>query len=1204
MMGSQRQVGREIALAAGRLAGLAGLAACSLAYSPIASAQAVSASSPVGAVQMRPDAAPAVALGKIDGFTINELMHQALPYISGAISLAFAVLLGRLLWRRWHAAKARGEGLLSGISSAIEETILTNWRLALLGATSLVLSLASGYTTWDGLTHFTCPSPEPNLIICPGAHILSAMATFGIQGVMLIAAWLIGESFASGLRGDGAAGRSSAHAARVDAVARYAILLSLGCMLAYFSGISTSVTERMAANSAWVPLVDKGLLWGGALLLIAAVALAISRPSVLEPYIWAVRTVVSNAMLWLMFFACFTISVFFSFDSLFSTIFPKDQRQRAAEIRAQKEVGEIVNLTGAIAGKRRIEEAEKLFVTPAWEAYEGNLSGLAKAAHGSAGEIEAYFVEQMELRRRGIATQQERIATAQSGKAGLAARKTSLTDELARIKGERPGLAADYNQHKTELDAKSREIDAKRVEAMAEERGVEGTGKVGRGAMYRQRDAELAKLRDEYKIKEERTKDALKRLTAVETRIAQIERELSTLDGDLAKLTGETQTAEQRIKVAQDGAQQEETKIDPSRMLPAFERARGDFRENPTIEGLSQVQQLCGQLVGAMSSTPATRQKVAGIDCDPKAASEAAARVFALNAGLKAFGENCAGGSKLPQDKGTDGLLSFGRKCLQDSALVSQDSAEIGSRLAAVDLNRDDKAHRFVVTWNAFLDHNRLAYLALGIAIALDGLVFLSGLFGANAVRSHNTNAPGAEGQSAQHLDAIIDAALLPDVFDTARAVLHAMRPIAERNGFSSEIQIDPEDPHAADIKRVLNAAATIGSVRDVNVNQSIYEVHGSLSKYLSVVVGRELKADKQHKQRLLEARQVRDLRQQSEERRRELLEVLNVALSPRTSAGDGVMEKIADNVETVLHHMHPINATEPGFTSEILLSEVEREDRSALRTLKSVLNAGSSLQVVRRPDDDDLTRYEIHGDMYKALAQIRARALAMAGASASANHLEGYAPNLTPQPSVIAGPLGARRQLTDQSPRHSGQDGNALRAEYWQLLLAAIHLKPDEANSIIDDEDVLAKVRTAWARLHSLAKTSRLLADWLDAFEAERNRAVTVEFQRLEAESHGQPQRREALMEVTQYLNEYLKDLLLHPNVHLIQQLVYHIEDAAKSDDGLRAGEQALKDRLKEIEARLQAAGRSAAEDEGSDGAKAQQAAIFYNFGRQKRRV
>ena len=47
----------------------------------------------------------------------------------------------------------------------------------------------------------------------------------------------------------------------------------------------------------------------------------------------------------------------------------------------------------------------------------------------------------MEERRRAIAQQQERIATARSGQSGLAVKKISLTEELSRLKAERPGLA-------------------------------------------------------------------------------------------------------------------------------------------------------------------------------------------------------------------------------------------------------------------------------------------------------------------------------------------------------------------------------------------------------------------------------------------------------------------------------------------------------------------------------------------------------------------------------------------------------------------------------------------------------------------------------------------------------------------------------------------------------------------------------------------
>jgi hypothetical protein len=124
-----------------------------------------------------------------------------------------------------------------------------------------------------------------------------------------------------------------------------------------------------------------------------------------------------------------------------------------------------------------------------------------------------------------------------------------------------------------------------------------------------------------------------------------------------------------------------------------------------------------------------------------------------------------------------DGLLAFGRKCLQDSGLISKDSADVGARLSAIDMNRDDKAHRFVVTWNAFLDGNRLAYLSLTLAIGVDLLVFMSGLFGAQALRSPLSDVPSPKARSAHQLEAIIEAALLPDVFKNARLALSALHP-------------------------------------------------------------------------------------------------------------------------------------------------------------------------------------------------------------------------------------------------------------------------------------------------------------------------------------------------------------------------------------------------------------------------------------------
>ena len=527
--------------------------------------------------------------------------------------------------------------------------------------------------------------------------------------------------------------------------------------------------------------------------------------------------------------------------------------------------------------------------------------------------------------------------------------------ELSRLEADRPGLAADYAEKKSALDARAKEVDAKRVEAMAEEKGVEGTGKVGRGQIYRQRMEELGKLQDYIKVGEERVKDSKKRLDAAETRIAQIKRELAAVDGDLAKYKGEAQTAEQRIQLAQENALADpKSKLDPSRMLPQFEVVRAEFRQEPTAERLGKLQQACSQIYAAMATaTPETKKKVSGIDCDPKQASEAAALVFALNAGSETFARTCAGGEKLVGLKTTDELFGFAARCLADSGLPSKETDQLRNKINFIELNRDDKAHRFVVTWNAFGDGNRLDYLALAIAITIDGLVFMSGLFGANAIRSPLSDVPTSKARSARQLEAIIENALLPDTFANAKMVLGALHPITNADGYVAEVHIGDVDPEtAARLREVLSAGATIGAVKREGGR---YLVREELMQFLAIVAKRAYDKNRGKFTENVE-RSVKSI---------ELEKMVAAALLPDIGA----------NADTVLGHFHPISEEKgfPGFASEVLLAEVEEADK---RVVRNVLNAGSTFQLVHRFDRQDSPppRYIVHADLYRTLARIRAR--------------------------------------------------------------------------------------------------------------------------------------------------------------------------------------------------------------------------------------
>lgn len=1030
--------------------------------------------------------------------------------------LSIAVVFGALSLLYWLFRP-----MLERLSSTFQETVFTNWRLALLAMTGLVLSLASGWTTWDGMKNFT---NEP---------LLSFMITFGIQGVMLIIAWLIGESFATGMNQQ--ATRSA------NGLARRTTMF-LGPLV----GVFLFVTLALWLMPWPTQPVDGGLgsstqpsglsQFGDRLIVLVVGLLAIAlvflyaASDVVKPYIQSTRVVAKNAVLWVMFLSCMATSVFFSFDSLFANIFPQSERVRAAELRAQNQVAGIVADIDQTISTRRMRAVDDLFVSEGWQGYDAQLAKLANVAKESERDVEQFFHDQAEARNRAIKEQQERIVSAQSGQAGLAAKKTALSDELARLKTERPTLAAELAEKKNALDERAKEIDAKRVEAMAEEKGVEGTGKAGRGPEYRARKTELRKLNDYYKIGEERVKDAKKRLDATQTRISKIERELAQVDGDLAKLKGEAQTATQRIQMTQSVSETSEGEIiDPSRMLPAFESARVAFRQEPNAERLGDVQKVCSQVLGAMlTATPTTKDKVKGLDCDPKRASEAASLVFALNVGARTFSANCVGGGKLAANTGTDALFSFAKRCLGDSGLPSQETDALRKKINFIELNRDDKAHRFVVTWNAFGDGNRLAYLALGIAIAIDMLVFMSGLFGANAVRSPLSDVPTVKARSAQQLEAIIENALLPDKFDNARQTLSAMRPITNVEGFMAEVRTEMLDPHARErVLSVLNAGSTIHAVA-YDGSQNRYLVRSELFEFLSVVAKKAFEESDHHINQA------------------ELEKVIGVALLPNIGA----------NVDRVMQNMMPVTE-DSDFTQEIKLGDIDPVgDR---KTVRNVLNAAATLDSVRRVGNDP-NHYLVHKDLYKTLARIRARALFDGSGHAQLEHRG----TLTAHNAQLAQPEPQRTLAAPKAPEPLTEDAlTRLTNDYRSFFLTELHLNPVTLMSQLTNDAVREAAADAWQSLEGLGRQNPLLADFLRQVKHTHQRTAESAYNSIRKHVDHDAQKKAQLDAVFSEINSAEAVLLLAPESRLLQTLIGELEQAAERDDGQLPGEQELRDKL-----------------------------------------
>lgn len=540
-------------------------------------------------------------------------------------------------------------------------TALTNERLFLMGITSLALSLASGWTTFEGMTNFT-RSP-----------VLCFLITFGVQGIMLVSSWMIGETL-------------------------------------------VPVKNKNEEAEKKRPMVS-----------------AILGPlSIFK--VW---------MIWVVFFFAMAISVFFSFDSLFSSIFSNEERQRAGEIRAQNQVSGVLTDLKKRVEQRKFEAIDTLVKAPSWLEYNARLDQMGKIARSAPELVEKQLLNKMRGEQAEIARHQETLAQAKGQKAGLKAQQLTIEQSITRLKSDRPGLSAEVDQLRQQLREKQRVLDIKLAEAAKEARGIGSTGREGEGPKFRALKKEERRLSAERDILSTQKDLASTRLEALDRKIGKLSQELELLNGEVAKIEGRASVAKQFIS-AQTKRQSANIVQDLSATasIDSLDEARDRFRQEANQATFLSIQKNCTNLHNALTEVPKIASQIRSISCEPGAATATiAARIFTLQGAQKSQAQKCSIGTGELSTK-IDSLLELGQRCIQGSGLPEVDANSFRNILSRIDLNRDDKAKNFVVTLNAFDDGNWLAYLALGLALAIDSLVFIAGMIGAKTASYENTGSP------------------------------------------------------------------------------------------------------------------------------------------------------------------------------------------------------------------------------------------------------------------------------------------------------------------------------------------------------------------------------------------------------------------------------------------------------------------------------
>ncbi len=712
--------------------------------------------------------------------------------------------------------------------------LFKNWRLTLLGITGVVLSVASGWTTFDGMTNFT------------GNGVLSLLITFGIQGVMLVTAWLIGESFATGATGEAARNKQS-NSTLFDMVKK-AFYLSLTASLMficawflarYILQYDTAAFQQTSSENIFSILIVLGSIFAVALCLII-----FSNAEIIGPYARGVRIILAHIPLWVMFLCCMTTSVFFSFDSLFSSIFPAQERMRAGELRAQGQVAGLIADLEALIKKRRNELSAKLFVNQSWKNYEKDLGHLVDTVRKAPDAIEDQVVARMKERQAALAQEREKLTGAKSEQSNLTLERQRLIAQKSRLEDQLPKQRSYVEELEDQKRTKTGEIAQKRAIAEAEAKGVGETGRVGRGPIFRQLNKEVTRINIEIQAIDEQLRSASQSLDELENRHIELNAKVVQIDRDIARLSSLEKSARERINLQQElGQISSGVSLDTTGGLKVLEQELNSFRQQPLRQTLINIQQSCVSLIQAVGEIEVLKEKTGDINCNPFESGEITGQVFAMNANLLKYQTICGKEANIPD--GTDALLKFGQQCVLISGLTGADTQSFRLLLNRMALNRDDKAHRFVVTWNSFVDGNRLAYLALVIALAIDGLVFMTGLFGANAIVSPLADSPRARNRPVARLEEIVDNALLPDKARAAELMAGVVKPVMDENDTGFVAQIDLENlNHDEDtqIRKILTAGAVLGLIKQEDPSSSVYLVRSELIEYIASVRAHEAK--------------------------------------------------------------------------------------------------------------------------------------------------------------------------------------------------------------------------------------------------------------------------------------------------------------------------------------------------------------------------
>jgi len=528
------------------------------------------------------------------------------------------------------------------------QNLMTRPSLTLIFLASLSLSLASGYTTWDGMTEFT------------NSSVLSFLMTAGLQGLMLVLAWIIGKELVA----------DSLHKQYLEASDNRTFKQKLRSYFSFF---------------AWR---HKGII--------------------------------------LSFILCAGVSIFFSFDSFFRNIYTDDQRSLAATATARTEVQIITGEVESALKQASIKAQENLVQSAQWLQLKQRMNELAqntRKIEGLASLTQANNAAELAATAASLKSS-IRLKTAELDRFKADENKltASQTDNVERVKLETL-IAGFRRQEKEQLDK------IKALETQIDDEIKTGQGKrvAGCGPVCRGLQRQLPPLEKELKAIKSQLSDAENRKREINSTAGITDTMLSSIRSDIG--TSEATLGTLNAKLEQIVRQQKNKTTDVN-----FASRLNDLNQSVTKFELSSSQPA---LLAIRNSCTAVTDRIKNLNipgynqnfnsCD---IGQMAAKVIDANYDERITNTQAACNADL-SSQSFEGVLAYGRKCLQAANLGKTQSRGYQNQLDRIALEYSAIAHPFERNLNAITSVNKLAILAAILALMIDLLIFLTGIFGA-----------------------------------------------------------------------------------------------------------------------------------------------------------------------------------------------------------------------------------------------------------------------------------------------------------------------------------------------------------------------------------------------------------------------------------------------------------------------------------------